>query len=169
MQSVHRTDVDDAGGDLMGPGRGERRVQEAGEVEHALHIEIQHPIPCGVVELRKRCAPGGAGIVDEDVETAVLSGDDLVGQSAALVLGGEISGQRDAFADGAELGGDLIADRCLARRHVDLGASFDEATGDHEADTAGTAGDEGDLARDVEEIVHGVCMSSMSRCWERSP
>ena len=42
--------------------------QELGGVEHALDVDVEHPVPGLGVLLGQRRTPVGAGVVDEDVE-----------------------------------------------------------------------------------------------------
>ena len=110
LDAVDRPDVDDAGRLLHRPRLLQQRHQEFGQVEDALDVEREHAFEGRLVEVRQRGAPGGAGVVDQDVER-VLARRQLVGQAPALGLGGEVGGDADAGALLRELGGDLLAPR----------------------------------------------------------
>jgi hypothetical protein len=79
---VDGPDVDDPGRLVGGAGRLEERHQELGQVEDALDVQRQHLFEGGLVELGQRGAPGGAGVVDQDVQALDPRGH-LVGQAAA--------------------------------------------------------------------------------------
>ena len=125
------------------------------EVEHALHVDVQHPVPRRVVVVGERRAPRGAGVVDQDVQP-VLTGRDLVGEAPALGLGREVGRDPDALALLGQARRDLGADVGLPRRHVDLHAGADVGLGHHQADAAGAAGDHRGLAADGEQLVEYV-------------
>ena len=55
-------------GSLGGAGGAQAGRRKLGEVEDALDVEVEHAVPRGVVELVERRAPGGPGVVDQDVE-----------------------------------------------------------------------------------------------------
>ncbi len=154
VDAVDRADVDHASRVVLVAGRFELRYEEAREVEHAFHVEVEDPVPRGVVEVRHRRPPRRTGVVDEDVQRRLTLGE-RVGEATALGLGGEVSRQRHAGADLGELGGDLLAHRRLARRDVDPGAGLDHPPGDHQADATTAAGDERGLPLDREQIVDG--------------
>ena len=68
LNSVDGPDVDDPGRRLLGPGGFEQRDQELGQVEDTLHIEGQDLFEGGFVEVGQGGAPGGPGVIDQDVE-----------------------------------------------------------------------------------------------------
>ena len=120
-------------------------------MEDALDVEGQHLLEGGLVEVGQGGAPGGAGVVDQDVEV-VDPGGHLLGQQAAVGLGGQVGRDADAGALGRQLGGHLGAGLGLARGDGHDGPGLDEAFGDHPADAPGAAGDQGGLAGDGEEV-----------------
>ena len=61
-------------------------------MEDALHVERQHPVPGGIVELLEGCAPGVPGVVDQDVQERLAFASAAAATAAGL--GGEIGGQR---------------------------------------------------------------------------
>lgn len=65
--AVDRADVDDAGGVGGGSGGFEEGREELGEGEDALEVEGEDFGPGGVGVGFVVCAPGCAGVVDEDV------------------------------------------------------------------------------------------------------
>src|SRR5690606_21482031 len=97
-------------------------------------------------------APGGAGVVDQDIELRLQAGQAL-GQRLHALHRRDVLRQGDANAAVLrELGRRLVAGARLARGDVDLRALGDEAGGDHLADAARAAGDQGDAALQREEI-----------------
>ena len=66
--AVDRPDVDDPCRLVHRARLLEQRHQELGQVEDALDVEGEHALEGRLVELGQRRAPGGAGVVDEDVE-----------------------------------------------------------------------------------------------------
>jgi hypothetical protein len=132
-------------------GGGQQRHEEPREVEHALDVQVEHPVPRRVVEVGERRAPVGAGVVHEDVQRR-LAVADLAGQAPALVLAGQVGGQAGARAELRQLGRHLVAHLGLARGHVDVGAGLDEPAGDHQPDAPGAPGDERGLAFDGEQV-----------------
>ena len=120
-------------------------------MEDALDVECEHAFESGFVEVRQGRAPRGTGVVHQNVER-VLPRSYLVGQTPALGLGGEVGGNSDAGPPPRQLVGHLLADLRLARGDVDLHPGIHVALGDHLADAAAAAGDQGGLPRDVEEV-----------------
>ena len=92
-----------------------------------------------------------AALQDQHVDrTELLLG--LADQVLALRLVGDVAGDDDRLAAGlADLGRGLVAGRLLARRHHDLGALQGQVQGDRLADALARAGDDGDLAGEIEE------------------
>ena len=137
------------------PGLLQERDEELGQVEDALDVEGEHPLEGRLVEVGQRRAPGGAGVVDQDVER-VHARRHLVGQAAALGLRGEVGRDPDAGALLRELGGHLCARRrpCATRctpwprRRRSPRRSSCRCPGV-------PAGDEGRLAGDGEEVGGG--------------
>jgi hypothetical protein len=76
-------------------GRTQLGQQRDREMEDALDVGAQHLLPAGCWELLERCAPGGAGVVDEDVERgeALSRGG---GESLGALLSGYVCGDRVA-------------------------------------------------------------------------
>ncbi len=152
--AVDRPDVDDACRLVHRSRLLQERHQELGQVEDALDVEGEHTLERRLVEVGQRRAPGGAGVVDQNVE-GVLPRRQLVGQPPALGLGGQVGRNPDAGALLGELGRDLRHHVGLAGRDVDLDAGIDEALGDHLADAAGATGDQRRLPGNVEEVRGG--------------
>ena len=124
-------------------------------MEDALHVQRQDPVPGGVVEALERGAPGGAGIVDQDVQPVLALGQHL-GELPAPGLGGEVSGQGDAgpVALAGNLGRGRVADVGLARGDVHVRSGLGQAAGDHEPDASGATCYERSLAFDREQVGH---------------
>ncbi len=167
---VDGADVDHPGRVLLGSRLAKQGHQELGQVEDALHVEGEHALERGLVELLEGRAPGGAGVVDQDVEGADPTRQ-LLGQTAAPVLGGQVGRQRRTGPVGRERGGDLVAGVGLARRDVDGGAGVDEPLGDHPADAAGPPGHQRRLALDGEEVraAHGAILPEAARRCRTGP
>ncbi len=89
-----------------------------------------------------------AGIVDEDVDRADVRLEGVDGLAHSLVVGG-VEGERvpcpEVSCGGRELGG-------VAAVQDDLGAGRGKTLGQRVADALRGAGDEGALARQVEEF-----------------
>lgn len=73
----------------------QQRGEELGEREDALEVESEEFGPCMVWVCVKRLAPGGAGVVDEDVEAVGLALGEGGGEGFAGVEGLEVGGQGD--------------------------------------------------------------------------
>mmetsp|Transcript_21087 Transcript_21087/g.81837 ORF Transcript_21087/g.81837 Transcript_21087/m.81837 type:complete len:357 (+) Transcript_21087:2512-3582(+) len=134
--------------DHAGLGHGLREQEEAADVE------VHDLVPGLERMLLGRGAPGGAGVVDEDVDAAqALHG---LGHHALHILWlGRIGGapaRVDAL--GLQLGGSIFQVGRLARGQHDLGARLAQGFGDLQAQAARAAGDEGHLAGQVEEVLH---------------
>ena len=100
-----------------------------------------------------RLTPGRAGVVDQDVQL-VLALAHLGGQPPALLLAGEVGGDGDDLPVRRQLGDGGVAGLGLAGADVDARAGLQQAARHHQADAAGAAGDDGDLAGEVEQV-HG--------------
>ncbi len=152
---VDRGDVDDLGRPLGGCCGLERPVQGLGQEERRLEVQVHHLVPAVLGEGVELGEPGGAGVVDQDVELGFVLRKGA-GQGLAAFDGRDVLRQRDAAR--SELGGRCVAGGGLARRDVDLGAEGDEAGGDHLADAARAAGDERRAPGEGEEVgrSHGV-------------
>src|SRR4051812_803127 len=97
-------------------------------------------------KLSKILAPGGAGVVDEDVERRLVLGVRRDQRLHALRIG-NVGRQRHAGAEGRQLTRRGVARLGLARGDVNgARARLQEAGGDHAADAARAAGDEGSAA-----------------------
>jgi len=93
----------------------------------------------------KACTPTGAGIVDENVEL-LLPFFDLAGEAIDLLHPPKIGRNGNAFTDPRQFLGQLLARLGAACCDVNLHAIFDLGPGDHLAEPATAAGDDGDLA-----------------------
>ena len=101
----------------MGTGLGQGRVQGLGQEERRLQVQVQDLVPAALGELIEVRTPGGAGVVDQDVEP-VLQRQETPDEGLDPVVGREVLGQGDAV--GAQLCGGFVALKRLARGDVDL-------------------------------------------------
>lgn len=139
--AVDAADVDHAGRILLAGDLFEQRQAQLRQGEDAVQVERQHLVP-RLVRIRVDIgAPGRAGVVDQHVQAVGLEGRQAPHDVLNLLEVLEVAGQgvRGAAVagDGRELGGGRGAGRGVAAVEVDLGAVFDEALGDHEADALG--------------------------------
>lgn len=143
-QAIDAADVNHGGrvGALALGGALELREQQLGQGEDALQVEGEDLGPGGVGVLLNVGTPGGAGVVDEDVQTGGLPGGQVGGQALALLEVLQVGGQsvrRGAVAgDAREFLNGTVAGLGVAAGDVDLCAVGDEALGDHAADALGT-------------------------------
>lgn len=125
------------------PGRAglEQRQQELGEGEGALQVQREDAGPLLVGELGQGGAPGGAAVVDKDVQ-AGLAGAELGDEALALGEPEEVRGDSDAGAwpPRRQRGGCGLAGARVARGDVDFCAVCYEALGYHAAYAAGALG-----------------------------
>ncbi|MCY1282394.1 hypothetical protein D9M70_312320 [compost metagenome] len=141
----HRADVDDPRRALLAAGLAQQRQQLLDAVEHRRDVQLHALLPARHRIAFQRRAPGGAGVVDQDVQLADLSRQ-LRRQGLHPGFAGQVGGDPVAFAQGAQLGGGLRAGLGIAGADIDPGAGLDETLGDHLADAAGAAGDQGGTA-----------------------
>lgn len=101
-EAVHAANVNHPRGVSCGRGRGffEEGREELGEGENALQVEGQEFRPGVVGVLVKGLAPGGARVVDEDVEPGGLEGGEARREGFACVEGLDVCGQGDGGAAG---------------------------------------------------------------------
>jgi len=137
--------VDD-GVPLLHRGGLQQRDEELRQREDPLQVEGQDFRPTGVRVGVEGGAPGGAAVVDEDVQL-LLPGGDGVGEAPALGLLAQVGGDRDGAAargegggEGVQLGGGFIAVRGGAGGDVDFCAGGDEALRYHAPDAFAAAG-----------------------------
>ena len=99
-------------------------------------------------------ALGGAGVVDQDVETTERRDGcidrGLGGGGFAQVAGDDRGGRAVAAGDGGDAGGDLIELGPVARGQAELYAFPRQFGSDRRADAAAGAGDQRDLAGEIE-------------------
>src|SRR5207248_7701667 len=98
-------------------------------------------------------APGRTRVVDEDVQPVLVAAD-LGDQPTTLLHPGQVGRDAHDLAVRRQLllgGRDGIG---LTRADVDAPAALQQPAGEHHADATGAAGDDGDLAGDVEQV-HG--------------
>ena len=158
----HRADIDDPRRVGGAAGLAQQRQQLLDAAKHRGHVELHDLVPgLGRISLQ-RGAPGGAGVIDQDIQLA-----DVVRQLRRQVLhaffAGQVGGDAVAGAQGRQLGGSLGAGLGIAGADINRGAGFDKGLGDHQADAAGAAGDQGGAALQGKIGVHG------ESSWGRGP
>ena len=70
--AVDRRDVDHLRGRRLARAARQRRVQRLRQEERRLDVQVHDLVPALLGELVERRAPGGAGVVDQDVERAFV-------------------------------------------------------------------------------------------------
>src|SRR6185295_14674692 len=127
-------------------------------------------VPRIVAHVHHRAEVGIDGrIADQRVDAAPLL-DGGVDQRLQVLLATDVAGVRDRFAAlRANRGDDCLAGFELAARDHDFRAVLREALGDRAADAATGAGDERDLAGQIEQrrAFHRYFSSSMRPIWLR--
>src|SRR6266536_1493102 len=68
-QPVDAADIDHSGGIVRGSCRLKQRQERPREAERRLEVEVESPVPGRGRELLQGRAPGGAGVVDQDMDT----------------------------------------------------------------------------------------------------
>lgn len=142
--AVDTADVDDPRGVTVGAGGGEEGQAELAEGEGALEVEGEDLGPRRVRVLVDAGAPGGAGVVDQDVQALGFegfdAGDEVLAGLELLEVGGDRDGDGGAGAGGdrGELGDGLVEGLGVAAGEVDFCAVGDEAFRDHPADALGS-------------------------------
>ncbi|MNT56691.1 hypothetical protein D3C72_1940120 [compost metagenome] len=115
-------------------------------VQHLAELVVRHAAHGPVIGV-------GSGIADQHVDLAEHAVG-LVDQALQVVLGRDIGGDRDrgavavAGVDGVH---HFLAGLGLARRNHDFSALDGHLLGDGAADAARRAGDDGNLARQIEQ------------------
>lgn len=139
--AVDAADVYDARGVVLAAGPLEQRQAQLRQGEGALQVEREELGPRRVRVRVDVGAPGGPGVVDEDVQAAGLEAGQLGRERLALVEVLEVGGQRVDRAREArerlEVGDGGVAGGRVAARDVDFGAVGDEACCYHAADALG--------------------------------
>jgi hypothetical protein len=129
----------------------EHRQERPGQVERRLEVEVDDLVPGRGREVCQVRAPGGARVVDQDVH-AFLGLADLGRQPEAFLLPRQVGRKRDHPAECGELGYRGVTRGRLARADVDRRAGLQQAAGHHQADPAGPARDDGNLAGEIEQV-----------------
>jgi hypothetical protein len=151
LQAVDAADVDHPGRVVGGSSRLEQRQERPGEIERRLEVEVDDLVPGATGKVRQGRAPGGAGIVDQDVDS-ILGPADLGGQPDAFLLAGQVGREGYHAAVRGELGDRGLPRLGLARADVDRRSGLQQAARHHQADPAGSPGDDGDLAGEIEQV-----------------
>ena len=153
----HRADVDDLAAARLLHGRIDRlRAQEgAGEVG------VDDAVPFLEIERVRGLADVDAGIVDEDVDPAELAADAL-DHARDRGLVGDVGGDRDRLdAAPRELGDRRVRFLLVAPDDRDAGAGVRQPARHAEPDAAIAAGDDRDLAFEIEYSGFIVVFSSL--------
>ncbi|MDT4846503.1 hypothetical protein FQZ97_805270 [compost metagenome] len=156
-----RADIDHPRRVVRRAGLAQQRQQLLDAAEHRGHVELHDFFPTlGWVAFQRR-APGGASVVDQDIQLADFSRQ-LGGQRLHAFFAGQVGGDAMAGSEGREFAGGLRTGLAVTGAQVNRGAGFDKAFGDHFADTAGATGDQGGAALQGEVRVHGESFSRES-------
>ena len=129
--------------------------ERLGQEERRLEVEVCDLVPAALRKFVEIRAPGGARIVDENVELRLALAD-FAREHLDAAEAGNIDRQRDAFAaiGGRKLFGGRLAGARLSRGDVDPGGALREKSGrDHLADAARAAGDQRDASLQREQIL----------------
>ena len=158
-EGCHRGEIDDCALSL-----GHHRLEEHLSGDYGTHqVEVQHLLELSGVEVEE-CLVGGnggaghiaAGSVQQSVDAAVFCHDFVaVGLDDGLVH--DIGFQEfdgTGGIQGVDLLNDFLADLSLAAHDDDLSAVERQIFGNFAAEDAGTSGDDGDVALDIEKIFH---------------
>ena len=98
--------------------------------------------------------PGGAGVVDQDVDLRPDSSD-LLGQTPGALLAGQVDGEPDTCTAGRQLGHRGLDRLGLPGGHDHIGPGIDEAAGHHGTDTPCAAGHHHRLTGHGEQLARG--------------
>src|SRR5689334_15043122 len=128
-------------------------------MERALEVGVEHRVPIGVREPQQEVVPREPGVVHQDVdgpERGFGRGDGGLDLDPIRDVAGEPGCAL------AQLGGDGRGPGLLAAHDGDLGARTVEGARNGKPDAAGAAGDEGDLAGEIDGG-HGPVVPSEAR------
>src|SRR5205823_3033792 len=103
-------------------------------------------LPVCIGELEEIAALGGAGIVDENIETAEFALRQFGELSRSVIVAQIERGDDSPASFGANGGGDFVERGLIARAQQHITAGVREGMRDAAADAAARAGDEGGLA-----------------------
>ncbi len=150
----HRADVDHPRRVLRAGRAAQQRQQLLDAGKHRGDIELHDLFPAGHRIAFQRCAPTGAGVVHQDIQPRAESAERLR-QAPGTGFAGKVGGDRLAVAVGREACGGVGAGLCVTCADEDAGAGFEKTLGDHLADAAAAAGDQGDATGETEIGMHG--------------
>ena len=159
-QTGHRGNVDDSSALAAFD-----HVQPNGATDKicAVNVGADHFVPGFEGQLSKRRAPGGAGVVDQDVDVAEVV-EDLPNRGFDLVVVRDITARRHRLdALGLELLDGVGQTLFTSRGDGDRGARFAKTCRDLQPQPAAPAGDQGDLAIETKGIENTHRASSLDR------
>ena len=133
------------------PARLHLRIDGAGDVDVAEHLQLPGVAPCRLVDLVDRAARNVAGIVDEDVDIGGILHElrDIRGFAQVDDVGGRVDlmGRSQALHECLQ----LIA---AAGRQTEMAAFFGKGFGGRRADALRCAGDQDAFAAQMK--IHGI-------------
>ena len=153
FDAVNRADIDHPRRACALPRRAQERQQLLRQKEHAFDVGVHHLVPAHFGKLVQRRAPGGPGVVHQNVERGLALGQ-LGCQAFYPGQGGQVGGQGDALAAVglAQALGCGLAGVGFARGDIDLGTLGQKAGGNHLANAARAAGHQRGFALDRKEV-----------------
>ena len=154
VEAVDGADVNDARGVVGAVSVFEQRHERLGEEEDSFDVDVESAVVTVFGEFVEGFAPGGAGVIDEDID-GVFIGFDFVGEMFPAFFDREIGGHGNALTDFGKFCGNRVADVGFAGGDVDLRAVLHVARGDHESDAARPASDDGNFAFNAEKSGDG--------------
>ena len=160
---VDRRDINHLG-HMRLAGFAQQRVQGLGQEKRRLEVQVQHFVPAAFGELFERRTPGGAGVIDQDVELH-LALRKCRSQRLCALHTGYVSGQGETRPHGRQLLCRLVAGRRLARREVHPRTLGQKTFGDHAADAARSTGNEGRTPLQRKNILHPIAPRKVPSLW----
>src|SRR6202790_1124494 len=164
--ALDRTDVDHPRIGARRPCCFEQTEEPLAQEEHRFDIQVHHLVPAVFGELSKSRAPARAGIVDQNIET-LFPLVKLGGKPVDLLHSRKVGRDGDTFADLRKLFCKRLASVGAAGGDIDLGAVFDVSTGDHFAQATTSAGHQGDLSANREQLFdfHASLLMNCKYVW----
>ncbi len=124
--------------------------------EVAAYVQVHDLVPGVQRVVFGRCAPGGASVVDQDVDVAHAL-HRLAGQAVDFSLLGAVRRNPAGInARGLQFGGGRFQVRSLARTEHDFGSSLAQRMRHLQAQAARATGDEYSFSLEVEQLLDGT-------------